>query len=114
MKVEQVRRLIREAISDHIDRINKAGDIGAAKAKISAIDEKLMEADQLKKHLNIAVSKLKEYVNPKLVDSLLKELDKGVEELNREKEKLSKSLTSGSKSTPKKEEKPKKDKEDKK
>jgi uncharacterized coiled-coil protein SlyX len=78
MNTDQLRKIIKEAITDRLKMIDEAGDKAAIQAKISKIDEDIKEAKQIKSSIP---TNLKHFVDPEIVSDMSDDLDKSIKEL---------------------------------
>lgn len=90
MKINKliIARLIKEAIHDRLANIDEAGNLAAKEAKIQKLDEERNIVEAARSHFFAAASILKEYVNPKTIDNVVKEIDLCLHEIEAAKNAL--------------------------
>lgn len=86
---EVIAKLIKEAIHDRLRNIDEAGDAVAKEAKIAKLDEERNIVEAAKSHFEAAANILKEYVNPKSINMIMKEIDTCLKEIEATKNRLS-------------------------
>ena len=83
-----VKALIKEAITQRISEIDKAGNEAAENAKLAKIEQDAKKVATLKSMLGKEV--FKKYIDAKALKAVIKDLDGSTRELNKAKVKLEK------------------------
>jgi hypothetical protein len=83
-----VKALIREAITQRISEIDKAGNEAAENAKLAKIEQDAKKVTTLKTMLGKEV--FKKYIDAKALTSVIKDLESSARELDKAKVKLEK------------------------
>jgi len=83
-----VKALIKEAITQRISEIDKAGNEAAENAKLAKIEQDAKKVDTLKTMLGKEI--FKKYIDAKILKAVVKDLDGSARELNKAKVKLEK------------------------
>jgi hypothetical protein len=83
-----IKALIKEAITQRISEIDKAGDEAAENAKLSKIEQDAKKVATLKTMLGKEV--FKKYIDAKALSAVLKDLESSARELDKAKVKLEK------------------------
>tara|TARA_R110000744_G_scaffold15863_3_gene43863 strand:- start:5391 stop:5693 length:303 start_codon:yes stop_codon:yes gene_type:complete len=83
-----VKALIKEAITQRISEIDKAGNEAAENAKLAKIEQDAKKVATLKTMLGKEV--FKKYIDAKILKAVIKDLDGSARELNKAKVKLEK------------------------
>ena len=83
-----VKALIREAITQRISEIDKAGNEAAENAKLAKIEQDAKKVATLKTMLGKEV--FKKYIDAKALSAVLKDLESSARELDKAKVKLEK------------------------
>jgi hypothetical protein len=83
-----IKALIKEAITQRISEIDKAGDEAAENAKLSKIEQDAKKVSTLKTMLSKEV--FKKYIDAKALSAVLKDLESSARELDKAKIKLEK------------------------
>ena len=83
-----VKALIKEAITQRISEIDKAGNEAAENAKLAKIEQDAKKVATLKTMLGKEV--FKKYIDAKILKAVIKDLDGSTRELNKAKAKLEK------------------------
>ena len=83
-----IKALIKEAITQRISEIDKAGDEAAENAKLSKIEQDAKKVATLKTMLGKEV--FKKYIDAKALSAVLKDLESSARELDKAKIKLEK------------------------
>jgi len=96
---ELLSKLIKEGISDRLANINTAGDEAAKGAKITKLEEERNIVEAAKSHFSAAANILKDYVSPKSINMIVKEIDGCIKAIENELNKL-KNIKKNNSSTP--------------
>jgi hypothetical protein len=83
-----IKALIKEAITQRISEIDKAGDEAAENAKLSKIEQDAKKVSTLKSMLSKEV--FTKYIDAKALSAVLKDLESSARELDKAKIKLEK------------------------
>jgi len=83
-----IKALIKEAITQRISEIDKAGDEAAENAKLSKIEQDAKKVSTLKSMLEKEV--FKKYIDSKALKAVIKDLESSSRELDKAKVKLEK------------------------
>lgn len=83
-----IKALIKEAITQRISEIDKAGDEAAENAKLSKIEQDAKKVSTLKSMLEKEV--FKKYIDSKALKAVIKDLESSARELDKAKVKLEK------------------------
>ena len=83
-----IKALIKEAITQRISEIDKAGDEAAENAKLSKIEQDAKKVSTLKSMLSKEV--FKKYIDSKALKAVIKDLESSSRELDKAKVKLEK------------------------
>jgi hypothetical protein len=83
-----IKALIKEAITQRISEIDKAGDEAAENAKLSKIEQDAKKVSTLKSMLSKEV--FKKYIDSKALKAVIKDLESSARELDKAKIKLEK------------------------
>jgi len=83
-----IKALIKEAITQRISEIDKAGDEAAENAKLSKIEQDAKKVSTLKSMLSKEV--FKKYIDSKALKAVIKDLESSARELDKAKVKLEK------------------------
>ena len=83
-----IKALIKEAITQRISEIDKAGDEAAENAKLSKIEQDAKKVSTLKSMLSKEV--FKKYIDSKALKAVIKDLESSTRELDKAKVKLEK------------------------
>lgn len=83
-----VKALIKEAITQRISEIDKAGNEAAENAKLAKIEQDAKKVATLKSMLGKEI--FKKYIDAKALKAVVKDLDGSARELNKAKAKLEK------------------------
>jgi len=106
MKVNVLKKLIKEAIADRIKMIDEAGDIAALEAKINKVEEDIKDAMDVKSAL-VGMEGLKYYVSSEIISDMMDDMEASIKELQTKKKDLEDQKKAMAKNTkgPKKEKK---------
>jgi hypothetical protein len=83
-----IKALIKEAITQRISEIDKAGDEAAENAKLSKIEQDAKKVSTLKSMLEKEV--FQKYIDAKALKAVIKDLESSARELDKAKVKLEK------------------------
>jgi hypothetical protein len=83
-----IKALIKEAITQRISEIDKAGDEAAENAKLSKIEQDAKKVSTLKNMLSKEV--FKKYIDSKALKAVIKDLESSASKLDKAKIKLEK------------------------
>lgn len=83
-----IKALIKEAITQRISEIDKAGDEAAENAKLSKIEQDAKKVSTLKSMLSKEV--FKKYIDSKALKAVIKDLESSASKLDKAKIKLEK------------------------